>query len=393
MKVLHTSDWHLGQNFMGKSREDEHRAFLNWLNDKIIEESVDVLIVAGDIFDTGTPPNYALELYYNFLKDLIKTDCKYTIITAGNHDSVSTLKAPQQLLSMLNIYIIASGEEDEIIEIYNKDTLEGVICAVPFLRDRVVRRVCKEETSKDKELSLFNGIKEHYDNVYERAKDIIKERDIPIIATGHLTTLGAKSSDSERDIYIGGTVDIDSSFFSKNFDYVALGHLHNNQKVGGNTIRYSGSPIPLSFSEANTVKKINIVSFKENIVFVKEVDIPKSRNLVIIKGNLELILKELESIEDKNCWISINIDDDNPQYAHSVIRDTAKSLDLTILIIKIDKSNLALYSNGEKIKSLDELKPISVFERLLDLDGIYDDEYRGELINSFKVILDDMEIV
>ena len=392
MKILHTSDWHLGQNFMGKSREDEHRAFLNWLRDKIIDESIDVLIVAGDIFDTGTPPNYALELYYDFLKNLIQTDCKYTIITAGNHDSVSTLKAPQQLLSMLNIYIIASGEEDEIVEIYKKDTLEGVVCAVPFLRDRVVRKASKSETSKDKETSLTDGIKEHYNSLYNRAKEIVKDRDIPIIATGHLTTLGAKSSDSERDIYIGGTIDIDSSFFSQNFNYVALGHLHNNQKVGGNSIRYSGSPIPLGFSEANMIKKVNIVSFKDNLVFVKELVIPKSRHLITIKGDLELIRKELESIEDKRSWISIELDDKNPQYAHKEIRDIANNLGLTILIIKIDKSTMALHSNRDKIISLDELKPITVFERLLNLENIYDDGDRVELINSFKVVLDEMEI-
>ena len=392
MKILHTSDWHLGQNFMGKSREDEHRAFLDWLKDKIVDESIDVLIVAGDIFDTGTPPNYALELYYDFLKNLIQTDCKYTIITAGNHDSVSTLKAPQQLLSMLNIYIIASGEEDEIVEIYKKDTLEGVVCAVPFLRDRVVRKASKSETSKDKETSLTDGIKEHYNSLYNRAKEIVKDRDIPIIATGHLTTLGAKNSDSERDIYIGGTIDIDSSFFSQNFNYVALGHLHNNQKVGGNSIRYSGSPIPLGFSEANMIKKVNIVSFKDNLVFVKELVIPKSRHLITIKGDLELIRKELESIEDKRSWISIELDDKNPQYAHKEIRDIANNLGLTILIIKIDKSTMALHSNRDKIISLDELKPITVFERLLNLENIYDDGDRVELINSFKVVLDEMEI-
>ena len=105
MKILHTSDWHLGQNFMGKSRAEEHEAFLFWLLEIIIEKEIEVLLVSGDIFDTGTPPNYALELYYNFLKELssIKTLIT-TIITAGNHDSVSTLKAPKQLLEVLNVH-------------------------------------------------------------------------------------------------------------------------------------------------------------------------------------------------------------------------------------------------------------------------------------------------
>ncbi|MEA3228845.1 MAG: exonuclease subunit SbcD, partial [Campylobacterota bacterium] len=142
MKILHTSDWHLGQSFMGKSREEEHKAFLEWLFVTIEREKIGVLIVAGDIFDTGTPPNYALELYYNILTKLSHSLCRYIIITAGNHDSVATLKAPKQLLKALNIYVIASGDEyeEELIEIYKEERLQAIVCAVPFLRDGVVRK-------------------------------------------------------------------------------------------------------------------------------------------------------------------------------------------------------------------------------------------------------------
>ena len=126
MKILHTSDWHLGQNFMGKSRLDEHEAFLFWLLEITKEKEIEVLLVSGDIFDTGTPPNYALELYYNFLKELssIKTLIT-TIITAGNHDSVSTLKAPKQLLEVLNVHVITTGDEDENVIIpINKNSMK-----------------------------------------------------------------------------------------------------------------------------------------------------------------------------------------------------------------------------------------------------------------------------
>jgi len=395
MKILHTSDWHLGQNFMGKSREEEHKSFLAWLHQKVIDEKIEVLIVAGDIFDTGTPPNYALELYFNFLNRLLQTDCKYIIIVAGNHDSVSNLKAPKELLSLLNVHIIASGDidENEIIEIYKNNTLDGVICAVPFLRDSVIRKAMAGETHKDKEFSLTNGIKEHYNGLYNRAKEIIGDREIPIVATGHFTTLGSKAGDSERDIYIGGTIDIDSDFLDKDFQYVALGHLHRNQKVGKSNIRYSGSPIPLSFSEAKNTQKVNIVSFKDNLVIGKEVAIPCSRELRVIRGDLDSIIDELNSITDKRCWIEIKLDDDNPIYANSKIRDVAKELGLTILLIKIDNSLNSIESKKRKVISLDELKPIDVFERLLDVEGINDDEWRDELINSFKTIEDEMEIL
>ena len=392
MKILHTSDWHLGQNFMGKSRESEHKEFLFWLHKKVIEEDINVLIVAGDIFDVNTPPNYALSLYYNFLKKLLETNCKYIIITAGNHDSVSTLKAPKELLSILNVHIIASGEENEIIEINLNGKLAGVVCAVPFLRDKVIRKIKIGERAKDKNMSLTDGIKSYYNKSYTKAKDMIGDRDIPIIATGHLTTVGSKLSDSEREIYIGGKLHIDNEFLGKNFDYVALGHLHNNQVVGKNHIRYSGSPIPLSFSEGTSNKKVNVITFKENIMVVKEISIPMSRELKVIKGNLDYILIELEKLKDKRCWIEIKLDDENPLHSNSIIRDRAKELGLTILAIKIDKSTNALHSKKDII-SLNELKPIDVFERLLDIDKIFDNELRDDLIKSFKVILNEVETV
>ncbi|SFV60165.1 Exonuclease SbcD [hydrothermal vent metagenome] len=166
MKILHTSDWHLGQSFMGKSRLEEHEAFLTWLSKTIQTQDIDTLIVAGDIFDTATPPNYALELYYNFLTSLT-SKCKNIIITAGNHDSIATLKAPKQLLKALNVHVITSGDEaeNEVICIYKEKKLEGVICGVPFLRDYVVRQSLGGETISDKENSLSNGIKEHYSSV------------------------------------------------------------------------------------------------------------------------------------------------------------------------------------------------------------------------------------
>jgi len=392
MKILHTSDWHLGQNFMGKSRESEHKEFLFWLHKKVIEEDINVLIVAGDIFDVNTPPNYALSLYYNFLKKLLQTSCKYIIITAGNHDSVSTLKAPKELLSILNVHIIASGEENEIIEINLNGKLAGVVCAIPFLRDKVIRKIKIGERAKDKDMSLTDGIKSYYNKSYTKAKDIIGDRDIPIIATGHLTTVGSKLSDSEREIYIGGKLHIDNEFLGKNFDYVALGHLHNNQAVGKNHIRYSGSPIPLSFSEGTSNKKVNVITFKENIMVVKEISIPISRELKVIKGNLDYILIELEKLKDKRCWIEIKLDDENPLHSNSRIRDRAKELGLTILAIKIDKSTNALHSKKDII-SLNELKPIDVFEKLLDIDEIFDNELRDDLIKSFKVILNEVETV
>ncbi len=389
MKILHTSDWHLGQSFMGKSREEEHQAFLTWLLELIEKEDISVLIVAGDIFDTGTPPNYALELYYNFLTKLSHSLCENIIITAGNHDSIATLKAPKQLLKALNIHIITSGDEDEdeIIPIYKQEKLEAIVCAVPFLRDFVVRKSLGSQTVNDKESSLTRGIKEHYNSVYKEALEVAKENNVPIIATGHLTTVGSKTSESEREIYIGGTLDISSDFLSKMFDYVALGHLHINQKVGSEHIRYSGSPVPLSFSEASSQKKVNIITFKGEFPTVREVNIPLYRSLLVFHGNTSEILDKLQDVKDKDSWIEVHINDENPFYANQIIREKAQELGLILLAVKIDKSEQALHKKDFNVMSLDELTPLDLFEKRMEKDELQDEVLRNELIKNFKNIV------
>ncbi|MFP4486386.1 MAG: exonuclease SbcCD subunit D C-terminal domain-containing protein [Campylobacterales bacterium] len=393
MKFIHTSDWHLGQSFMGKSRAEEHDAFLSWLTEAIKEHEVDALLVSGDVFDTGTPPNYALELYYNFLKKLshIKT-LKTTIITAGNHDSVSTLKAPKQLLEALNVHVVTSGGEDEdiIIPIKKEGEIKALVCAVPYLRDSVIRHSLSGETVSDKEKLANEGIKAYYHNIHTQATTFKKEIYIPIIAMGHLTTLGSVTSESERDIYIGGALDIGGDYLGDLFDYVALGHLHINQTVKHNHVRYSGSPIPLSFSESANTKKVNLVTITDKVE-VEELDIPTKRTLMVIKGNLESIKDELKIIEDKTAWIEVYIRDDNPMFANSEIRELASTLGLTLLAVRVEKSQKEIDKKELKAISLDELKVIDVFERRLELEGIEDEEFKQELKNEFNIIASRVE--
>ena len=376
---------------MGKSRVEEHEAFLFWLLKTINEKQIEVLLVSGDIFDTGTPPNYALELYYNFLKELssIKTLIT-TIITAGNHDSISTLKAPKQLLEVLNVHVITSGDEDEnvIIPIYKNEDLKSIICAVPFLRDGVIRKSLGGETISQKEKLANSGIKAYYENCYKKALELKKDKQIPIISMGHLTTVGSRSSQSERDIYIGGTIDIGGDYLASMFDYVALGHLHINQIVGSSShVRYCGSPIPLSFSESKNTQKVNLVSFETSNLEIEELEIPLFRKLLVIKGNYEVIKNELSKIEDKNSWIEIHIKDDNAMFVNGEIRELASKLELTLLAVKIDKSEKQLKADDLKVISLDELSVEQVFEKRLELEELEDKEFEKELLINFKQIV------
>jgi len=375
---------------MGKSRIEEHQAFLSWLLNTIKENNIDVLLVSGDIFDTGTPPNYALELYYNFLKQLSQINSlNTTIITAGNHDSVSTLKAPKQLLEALNVHVVVNGDEDEniIIPIKEGDTTKAVVCAVPFLRDSVIRQSVGGETVSDKEKLANNGIKAYYEKAFKKAKEL--NENSPIIAMGHLTTVGSRSSESERDIYIGGTLDIGGDYLASMFDYVALGHLHINQRVGNEHVRYSGSPIPLSFSESKNTQKVNVVTI-DNDVKVEELEVPLTKKLQVIKGDLETIKKELKVIEDKTTWIEVHIKDDNPMFANTEIRELATKLELTILAVKIEKSEKQLRAKELKAISLDELSVQEVFEKRLELEEIENKEFKEQLSQTFNEVVSNL---
>jgi exonuclease SbcD len=256
MKIIHTSDWHLGQHLMGKTRQAEHQSFLDWLLASAITHNADAILVAGDIFDTGSPPSYARELYNHFIVALSKTGTRL-IILGGNHDSVATLGESKSLLAELNTSVIpgvAADAGEQVLLFKQKDGSAGaVLCAIPFIRARDVQQSVAGQSSDEKQLSLQAGIFQHYQMLYQRALDTrmaLGLPQLPIIVTGHLTTVGASASESVREIYVGTLEAFPTSAFPP-ADYIALGHIHRPQKVGGfEHIRYCGSPIPLSFDEA-----------------------------------------------------------------------------------------------------------------------------------------------
>ncbi|WP_041757640.1 exonuclease SbcCD subunit D C-terminal domain-containing protein [Psychrobacter arcticus] len=274
LTILHTSDWHLGRRLYGRLRYDEFAAFLSWLQDTISAQQVDVLIVAGDIFDTMTPSNKAQALYYEFLGTVSKSCCQHVVIVAGNHDSPTFLDAPSHVLKFLNVHVVGTACEDLNDEVMVLDDADGnphcIITAVPYLRDRDVRSSSAGESAQSKDANVIAGICAHYDGVAEisRAKQAelakVHKRHVPIIATGHLFAAGGTTTDDDgvRELYIGSLGKVSADMFSESFDYVALGHLHVPQRVGGReTIRYSGSPIAMGFGEARQQKQVLLVQF------------------------------------------------------------------------------------------------------------------------------------
>ena len=212
MRIIHTSDWHLGQNFYSKSRAAEHEAFLHWLLATAETERVDAIIVAGDIFDTGSPPSYARELYNRFVVNLQQTGC-HLVVLAGNHDSVATLNESRDILSFLNTTVIASAGHAPFILNRRDGTPGAVFCPVPFLRPRDIITSQAGLSGSEKVQQVLASITDYYQLQYQQACTLRGDATLPIIASGHLTTVGASKSDAVRDIYIG-TLD---AFPAQNF--------------------------------------------------------------------------------------------------------------------------------------------------------------------------------
>lgn len=360
MRIIHTSDWHLGQYFYGKSRANEHQQFLNWLLTQVSEHRVDAIIVAGDIFDTATPPSYARQMYFNFIRELQAFDCQL-IVLAGNHDSVSMLAESQTLLKVLSTQVIANVSDtnvasnlaEQVFILNNKQgQAQAVICAVPFIRPRDVIKSQAGQSATDKSKSLQQAIVEHYQYLFEQAQQLVKasESKLPIIATGHLTALGVTASDSVRDIYIGTLEALPSNAFPA-ADYIALGHIHRAQKVGKTDhIRYCGSPIALSFDEAKQNKRVLMVDFEQDkLATITDLLVPCFQRLAMVKTSLTQLTQDVEALVTEQLQQS------------KTTSTTNTSTSTTKLWLDIELSNTGLLSDLQpKIIALVKDFPVEV---------------------------------
>lgn len=307
MRILHSSDWHLGQFFIGKSRQAEHQAFFSWLKQQIIQLDIDVLLVAGDIFDSATPPSYARELYHQLIVDLQPTGVQLVLL-GGNHDSVAVLQESATLLKYLHTHVVPGYQTDiqqHLIALKHKNGEVGaVLAAVPFLRPRDLsqRQDGKSQagqSASDKSQQLQQQIGSFYQELYQAAADYataLGNSQLPLIATGHLTTVGASSTESVREIYIGTLEALPASALPP-FAYIALGHIHQAQKVAGSEfIRYCGSPIPLSFDEASQQKQLLLVEFNPEHTKpeVRSIQVPCFQPLLSLTSDLASLATKLQ---------------------------------------------------------------------------------------------------
>lgn len=404
---------------MGKSRQPEHEAFLQWLIQQINQYAVDVVLVVGDIFDTGTPPSYARELYNNFVVALQHTGAQLVLL-AGNHDSPAVLSESRELLACLKTHVIPTLNEATILPLKNRlGEVSALLAALPFLRARDLLTSQAGQSLEEKQQALQQAIADTYTTLYQRAS--AQSDALPLIATGHLTTVGAQTSDSVREIYIGTLEALPTSAFPA-FDYIALGHIHRPQTVGGHHhIRYCGSPIALSFDETTQAKSVLLVDFSDNAisggdasgdtsspdsmpekaVFEKAVPhdstqqnltpqrhrprvtpllVPVFQPMQSLRGTLESLEEQIAKLtvsidnslnDTRPVWLDITVEADGYLHdLHAPLRKMTEGLPVEILRIHRERKQAMPQMRQQRQETLIELTPLDVFHHRLASESL-----------------------
>ncbi len=404
MKVLHTADWHLGQRFCQEERTDEHQHFLfDQLLPLIRAEAVEALVIAGDVFDTGSPSNAALDLYYSFLAALRDTPCLHVVVVGGNHDSPATLQAPQAALRHLGVTVVADVPDDAAEQVFHLTDREGrpalAVVAVPYLRERHLGLNTAGKTSDDIAAQIRYGITQHYAALAERAAPL-RAAGLPVLATGHLFAAGLARTEGMRDVQVGNLGMIGADCFPETFDYVALGHIHKPQPVGGQAhIRYSGSPIPLAFDEVDLPRRVVLLTFSAapGRPLIEEKILTQKRQLRRFTGTPTAIAQHLRAFapapDELPAWFGVEVttwDGLTPLAGTALIREAelARAADLRVLRIGPPTGTRAVTLAGAAAQGrhLRDLTEHEVFDELLKQKRLADEPAEA-LRQTFRELL------
>ncbi|MCO5231421.1 MAG: exonuclease SbcCD subunit D C-terminal domain-containing protein [Chitinophagales bacterium] len=384
LKFLHTADWHLGQMFQNYERFEEHDVFLNWLKQIIVQHEIDVLLISGDVFDHAHPNIRSVRAWYQFLSDACELRRQLQIIViAGNHDSAIRLESPQPLLDENRIRIIGVVSRDENGEIPleqfwvpikdENNQLKAYCLAIPFLR------MGDFLNNDGVSISYSEGVEKMYLSAYQYYLDYL-DTNIPVVAMGHLHALNAEVGEDENNVerqIMGGAENIKTSSFHPDVQYVALGHIHKSQRIGGKEhIRYSGSPIPMSFSEINY--RHRVLTFELNgrkVQNIEDVFVPIHTMMIQVPQKpipLDEVLNRLSQLEDTRpdtaapyLEVKVLLTQPEPTLRFS-IENVLKGKHVKLAKISITKSNSDNNNEliFEELKELEQLNPNDVFERI-----------------------------
>lgn len=379
LRILHTADWHLGHSLHRVGREAEHAAFLAWLLDLLEERPVHALVVAGDVFDTANPAASAQAAWYGFLGQLRRRHPQVeVVVVGGNHDGAARLDAPHPLLAPFGVHVVGGlprGAEGVDLDrllcpIRVGGEVAGVVAAVPFLRTMDLPRV----EAGDK---LVAGVAAVYGEVLDAARE--RWSGGPLIATGHCYMVGGRLSEhSERKILGGHQHALPVDMFPAGIGYVALGHLHLAQEVGGRReVRYSGSPIPLSMAEAGYPHQVLLVTLDgRGLVEVEGVRVPRHVELLRVPQEGAACLDEvLHLLGGMPLWggapperwpfleVRVRVDGPRPELRR-VVESAVEGRAVRLLKVAVERPELSgPLAEVAAGRSLDELQPEEVFRR------------------------------
>jgi len=401
IKLIHTSDWHLGQTFYDFDRSYEHQQFLVWLKQLLVSEDADVLLISGDVFDVSNPAASAVSMFYRFLAET--TRCLpqlQVIVIAGNHDSAARLEAPNPILHYLNVSITGSIEYDEngninfrqmIVPLRNKAGVTEAVClAVPFLRPSDLGMV--SNTAYSEKVAAF------YHQLYSVASGQ-KQPNEAIVAMGHLHLLNAELSEndkSERAI-LGGIEYVPLTAFDPQIAYVALGHIHKAQCIGKNEyVRYCGTPLPMSFSERNYHHQVVAVTLDEGKPgSIRQIEVPVTVELLCVPTQPKPLMQvldelfELSSTElppERQPYLEVRVLLDEPQpelrnKIETAIEHKAVRLAKIDVHYKGENSASEQYITGEQLQNLE---PLSLFNRIYQ--NKFNEEPPLQLVELFNQV-------
>lgn len=321
MRILHTSDWHLGKYLEGQSRLDEQARFIEDFIELVREKEVDLIIIAGDIYDTANPPAKAEKLFYESMKALTDNGDRVVLIIGGNHDSPERLMSSRPLATEQGIILLGKPKDKAYVgKVGNHEVLDSgegfleisindelvVILTLPYPSEQRLEEVFTRGEDEEEDRLSYS----------QKVGDIFKESakkfrsDTINLATSHLFVLGSTSTDSERPIQIGGGMTVESFHLPKSAQYIALGHLHRAQRVGNTTnAHYSGSPLQYSRSEAGHKKYVYLVDLAVNEqAEIEKIELKNYKPIEIWKCiGIESAIEKCMENRDREVWVYLEI--------------------------------------------------------------------------------------
>lgn len=399
MKIIHTADWHIGKILHKQELNEEIRLFFDWLEAYIMTENPDLLLISGDIFDMANPSNKDQELYYSMLNRLSKTGIE-TIITGGNHDSVSLLNAPESILKNMKIHVLGGVSEDiknHIIPVYKDNKLSCIILAIPYLREKDLKNVETADKSDPDADKVSLAVQGYYDRCTALARKLYGS-DVPVIAMGHLFMRGSLTSESERDIHVGNLQGIESKYIHPDIAYLALGHIHKPQRIGGNErIRYSGSPVYLDFSEIRYPKQVVIIQIEQGKLTIQPMPIPKFRELLRLSGTYSEVSAALDTFTNQYPLKTfVELDITEPGFSLEVQQQLDDLMEVNHAQYKIIKRKMSMGNKGNLLvnnliqyERMEEMTPLRMLEIRLEDEGL-DEVLVAEIVKQYSEIIESM---